>query len=64
MAYEAKAAECPVCDAYRVQGHNYCRRCRFHLTRGFAQGALIAAGWMADEKYCGYCGAEHGKCDH
>lgn len=47
---------CPHCEEYKKQGHNYCRICGYHLTKGFVQYAKLATAYNTNEKYCGYCG--------
>jgi hypothetical protein len=55
--------ECDHCEEYRKQGHNYCRICGFHLTKGYAKNAQLAAGYYSNEKFCGYCGALRAACE-
>ena len=52
----ASAVECEDCEEYREEGHNYCRICGFHLTKGFVQNVRLAIAYNTAEKYCGYCG--------
>lgn len=44
------------CPDYKKRGHNYCRMCGFHLTKGYVQHVRIALIYNTNEKYCGYCG--------
>ena len=55
-------AECSECGKYREQGHNYCRMCGFHLTKGFVQYVRNAIVYNVNEKYCGYCGKPRKEC--
>jgi len=53
---------CKQCEKNKTIGHNYCRDCGYHLTKGFVQHVRIPNAFSADEKYCGYCGGEKHKC--
>ena len=54
--------KCTDCDKYKNEGHNYCRMCGFHLTKGFVQYVRIAVAYFTNEKYCGYCGKLRKNC--
>lgn len=54
--------KCKECDKYAKSGHNYCRICGFHLTKGFVQNVRIAVAYFTNEKYCGYCGKTRNNC--
>lgn len=54
--------KCSRCDEYKSQGHNYCRMCGFHLTKGYVQYARVAVAYRSDEKFCGYCGEARDRC--
>lgn len=54
--------ECQFCDQYRRDGHNYCRMCGFHLTKGYVQHMRIGHMYNSNEKYCGYCGKARAEC--
>jgi len=53
---------CPKCEEYKKQGHNYCRMCGFHLTKGYVQYARLATAYYTNEKYRGYCGGPKNNC--
>ena len=53
---------CGNCRQYKAQGHNYCRMCGSALNPGFAKHTRVAAGYMTNEKYCGYCGGNRFNC--
>jgi len=53
---------CNECNSYKEQGHNYCRVCGFHLTKGSVQNARHPIAYGANERFCGYCGGEKRKC--
>ncbi len=59
MSYNQK---CRDCEDYQRQGHNYCRMCGFHLTRGNVQHVRIAVIYNTSEKFCGYCGGLKHQC--
>lgn len=63
MKYKMKAEMCSRCEEYKKEGHNYCRMCGYHLTKGYAQYAKLAIAYFSDEKYCGYCGGIKNKCN-
>lgn len=44
---------CKDCDKYAKAGHNYCRMCGYHLTKGYVQNVRIAIGYYSNEKFCG-----------
>ncbi len=50
--------KCSNCDNYKKQGHNYCRMCGYHLTKGFVQQVKKGVVYNTNEKFCGYCGGE------
>ena len=54
--------KCRDCEDYKRQGHNYCRMCGFHLTRGYVQYVKLAAIFNTNEKFCGYCGGPKHQC--
>lgn len=54
--------KCGKCDDYKQQGHNYCRICGYHLTKGYAQYARLALAYFASENFCGYCGGPKRDC--
>jgi RNA polymerase subunit RPABC4/transcription elongation factor Spt4 len=54
--------KCNNCEKYAKQGHNYCRICGFHLTKGYVQYIRIAVIYNSNEKYCGYCGKLRTNC--
>ena len=58
----ANRQPCSQCDEYKKQGHNYCRMCGFHLTKGFVQYVRLALGYNTAEKFCGYCGGLKHEC--
>lgn len=58
----ATIRECNLCEEYRKQGHNYCRMCGFHLTKGYVQFVRLALAYYTHEKYCGYCGKTRVDC--
>ena len=53
---------CSDCAQYAERGHNYCRQCGAHLTKGFVQNAPVREAFNASEKYCGYCGGRRDAC--
>ena len=53
---------CDECETNRQNGHNYCRKCGYHLTKGFVQNVRVATVYYAHEKYCGYCGKKQDDC--
>lgn len=55
--------KCANCEKYKGNGHNYCRMCGYHLTKGFVQHVKIAVVYHVNEKYCGHCGKKHDQCD-
>lgn len=55
--------KCKYCDSYLKEGHNYCRMCGYHLTKGFSQNPRVAVAYNTDERYCGNCGKLRKKCD-
>ena len=57
-----KDEKCPRCEEYKKEGHNYCRICGYHLTKGYAQSVKLATAYFTDEKYCGYCGGVKDNC--
>lgn len=56
---------CKDCERYKKSGHNYCRMCGYHLTRGYVQNVRVAVAYNTSERFCGHCGtAKHvGNCD-
>lgn len=54
--------KCNECDEYKNQGHNYCRMCGHHLTKGYVQSSRVAGAYKTNEKYCGCCGNLINKC--
>lgn len=53
---------CSSCEEYEKDGHNYCRMCGYHLTKGCVQYVKQAVAFYANEKYCGYCGGPKRQC--
>ncbi len=58
----SKEKRCYQCEEYETLGHNYCRVCGFHLTKGKVQHVKLAAVYNTQERFCGYCGAPIDKC--
>lgn len=58
----AKERQCPACDDYEKQGHNYCRMCGLHLRKGYVPYVRLALAYNTNEKFCGYCGGPKHKC--
>ena len=58
----SKENPCSDCESYKQQGHNYCRMCGFHLTKGYVQNIRLAIIYNTNEKFCGYCGKERNNC--
>jgi hypothetical protein len=54
--------KCPECEKYKDAGHNYCRMCGYHLTKGWVQNLRLALLYFTNEKYCGYCGKPRAEC--
>jgi hypothetical protein len=54
--------KCPKCEKYKSAGHNYCRICGFHLTKGHVQNVRHGVVYSTNEKFCGYCGGAKQKC--
>lgn len=54
--------QCEHCEKYKKEGHNYCRMCGHHLTKGFVQFVRIALAYTTAERYCGYCGGLKNAC--
>ncbi len=54
--------QCRHCQDYKNQGHNYCRMCGFHLTKGYVQNVKVAGMYDSSEKFCGYCGGPKKQC--
>lgn len=54
--------KCEKCDDYAKEGHNYCRLCGYHLTKGHVQYVRVAVAYFTNEKFCGYCGGIKNKC--
>lgn len=54
--------KCSNCENYKQQGHNYCRMCGNHLTKGYIQHVRLAVGYYTNEKFCGYCGGPKNAC--
>jgi hypothetical protein len=54
--------QCSHCEDYKKQGHNYCRMCGFHLTKGYVQYVRLAVVYNISEKFCGYCGGPKHEC--
>ena len=44
---------CGDCEEYKKSGHNYCRICGFHLTKGYVQYVRLALAYFTHEKFCG-----------
>ena len=57
-----KIKMCPKCLDYKRKGHNYCRMCGYHLTKGHVQNIRQATIYNVKEKYCGYCGGPKYRC--
>jgi len=53
---------CEECQRYQDRGHNYCRMCGFHLTKGYVQHVRNAEAYHVNEKFCGYCGGPQRNC--
>ena len=53
---------CSDCERQKQKGHNYCRVCGFHLTKGYVQHVRVALAHYTNEKFCGYCGGEKHAC--
>jgi len=53
---------CNECEGYAKDGHNYCRVCGYHLTRGYSQNGPVAYAPMGHERFCGHCGGPKGNC--
>lgn len=53
---------CIYCEKYKQIGHNYCRRCGNHLTKGQVQSVRIPTVYNTTEKFCGYCGKLRANC--
>lgn len=49
-------SKCNYCDENESIGHNYCRSCGYHLTKGYVQSVKVTAVYNINEKFCGYCG--------
>ena len=54
--------ECTYCADYKRQGHNYCRICGYHLSKGYCNNVKVAVAYNDSEKYCGYCGGFKYEC--
>jgi hypothetical protein len=54
---------CNECQNYKQQGHNFCRMCGNHLTKGYVPYARLAAAYQVGESFCGYCGGPKRQCD-
>ncbi len=54
--------KCGNCENYKEQGHNYCRMCGYHLTKGNAPHTRLSTAYNTNEKFCGYCGGIKNKC--
>lgn len=54
--------KCNKCDEYKKVGHNYCRMCGYHLTKGYVQYVRLALAYYTNEKFCGYCGKLRNDC--
>jgi hypothetical protein len=54
--------QCSHCEDYKKQGHNYCRMCGFHLTKGYVQYVRLGVAYNTSEKFCGYCGGPKHEC--
>ena len=61
---EQAEGECVACENSRVQGHNYCRHCGYHLTAWQNQQLKKRMVWSVGHRFCGYCGKRKGECDH
>lgn len=59
---ETPKNKCNECDKYENAGHNYCRKCGYHLTKGFVQYIKLALAYNTNEKFCGYCGKLRNDC--
>jgi hypothetical protein len=55
--------KCRACERHEKDGHNFCRICGFHLTKGYVQYPRNPVVCSPDEKYCGYCGEERDQCN-
>lgn len=58
----SKHQKCSDCENYKQQGHNYCRMCGYHLTKGYVQYVRLAVAYNTNEKFCGYCGGKKNEC--
>jgi len=58
----ATRERCGSCGDYETKGHNYCRMCGFHLTKGYVRNVKVAEAYNTSERYCGYCGGPKYKC--
>ncbi len=54
--------QCKECQKQKKTGHNYCRVCGFHFTKGNMQYGRINVEFTQDEYFCGYCGRLKNKC--
>jgi len=55
--------KCNKCDKYQKTGHNYCRMCGYHLTKGYVQYVKLALAYNTNEKFCGHCGKLRNDCE-
>ena len=60
---ETPKNKCNECDKYQKAGHNYCRMCGYHLTKGYVQYVRLALAYYTNEKFCGYCGKLRSNCN-
>jgi hypothetical protein len=57
-----KNQKCSECDQNKKIGHNYCRHCGYHLTKGYVQYVRLAHAYSTNDKFCGYCGNTRKEC--
>ena len=53
---------CDACEENKNIGHNYCRTCGYHITKGQTQNRKQLITYFTNEKYCGFCGGQKYKC--
>lgn len=60
-----KEYNCDRCKDYDKQGHNYCRVCNWHFTKGTHQRTKVLVSYFTDDKYCGHCDQKRhtGECE-
>jgi len=55
--------ECRYCDDHKQRGHNYCRRCGYHLRKGLVRYVRKAIAFYTNDKFYGYCGGPKNNCE-